>query len=30
MAYGHPELDRLGAEQDEVFDRILRQALAAR
>lgn len=30
MAYGHPELDGLGAELDEVFDRIVRQALAAR
>lgn len=28
--YGHPELDTLGAELDEIFDRIARQAMAAR
>jgi len=28
--YRHPDLDQLGTELDEVFDRIVKQALAAR
>lgn len=28
--YNHPDLDRLGAELDEIFDRIVKQALAGR